>query len=216
MVRLRVIPDATALRSGDPRIMPLLVVYASRHGATEGIAARIATRLVDSGASVDLRRVDEVETLDAYDAVVLGAPVYDQSWPPEANAFVARNRDALAARPLWLFSVGSFGDTKRLIGPLTHKEPKGIGGDSCRHPRARVSRLPRCHPEAPVAVLVARVLPRLWRPLWRPSRLADDRRVGRPDCGLVAQPTLSVARSGGRATLIGRTVSAGGGYEIRP
>ena len=69
--------------------MPLLVVYASRHGATAEIAARIATRLVDSGASVDLRLVDEVETLDAYDAVVLGAPVYDQSWPPEANAFVA-------------------------------------------------------------------------------------------------------------------------------
>lgn len=106
--------------------MHLLVVYASRHGATAGIAARIATRLVDSGASVDLRLVEEVETLVPYDAVVLGAPVYDQSWPPEANAFVAGNRDALAACPLWLFSVGSFGDTKRLIGPLTHKEPRGI------------------------------------------------------------------------------------------
>ena len=88
--------------------------------------SRLAARLVDSGASVDLRPVDEVETLDGYDAVVFGAPVYDQSWPPEANAFLARNRDALAARPVWLFSVGSFGDTKRLIGPLTHKEPKGI------------------------------------------------------------------------------------------
>lgn len=107
--------------------MALLVVYASRHGATAGIAARIATRLVRSGASVDLRPVDEVETLDGYDAVVLGAPVYDQSWPPEANAFVAGNRDALAARPVWLFSVGAYGDTKRLIGALTHKEPKGIG-----------------------------------------------------------------------------------------
>jgi menaquinone-dependent protoporphyrinogen oxidase len=106
--------------------MTLVVVYASRHGATAGIAARIAARLVDSGASVDLRLVDEVETLEGYDAVVLGAPVYDQSWPPEATAFVARYRDALAARPLWLFSVGAFGDTKRLIGPLTHKEPKGI------------------------------------------------------------------------------------------
>ena len=106
--------------------MHLLVVYASRHGATAEIAARIATRLVDSGASVDLRLVDEVETLDPYDAVVLGAPVYDQSWPPEANTFVAENRDALAARPLWLFSVGAFGDTKHLIGPQTHKEPQGI------------------------------------------------------------------------------------------
>jgi menaquinone-dependent protoporphyrinogen oxidase len=106
--------------------MPLLVVFASRHGATAEIAARIATRLVESGASVDVRLVNEVETLDPYDAVVFGAPVYDQSWPPEASAFVAEYRDALAARPLWLFSVGSFGDTKRLIGPLTHKEPRGI------------------------------------------------------------------------------------------
>lgn len=119
--------DAAVLDRGEPRLMAVLVVYASRHGATAEIAARIATRLVDSGAAVDLRRVDEVETVEAYTAIVLGAPVYDQSWPPEANAFVAENQDALAARPLWLFSVGSFGDTKRLIGPLTHKEPAGIG-----------------------------------------------------------------------------------------
>jgi hypothetical protein len=39
-----------------------------------------------------------------HDAVVLGAPVYDQSWPPETNAFVPRNHDALAARPLWYFT----------------------------------------------------------------------------------------------------------------
>jgi menaquinone-dependent protoporphyrinogen oxidase len=106
--------------------MTVLVAYASRQGATKGIAGGIAAHLVDSGATVELRHVDEVETLDAYDAVVFGAPVYDQSWPPEADRFVMRHRDALAARPLWLFSVGAFGDTKRLLGPLTHKEPKRI------------------------------------------------------------------------------------------
>jgi menaquinone-dependent protoporphyrinogen oxidase len=113
--------------NGDPGTMMVLVVCASRDGATEGIATRVAADLADCGAVVDLRRVDDVETLDAYDAVMLGAPVYDQSWPPEADRFVAGHRDALAARALWLFSVGSFGDTKRLIGPLTHKEPKRIG-----------------------------------------------------------------------------------------
>jgi menaquinone-dependent protoporphyrinogen oxidase len=106
--------------------MTVLVAYASRHGATEGIASRIAGRIADAGPAVDLRQVDAVEPLDAYDAVVFGAPVYDQSWPPEADRFVDQHRDVLAARPLWLFSVGSFGDTKRLIGPLTHKEPKRI------------------------------------------------------------------------------------------
>ena len=174
-------PDAVALNNRDPCTMTVLVVYASRHGATEGIAARIAARLADSGAAVDLRRVDQVEALDAYDAVVFGAPVYDQSWPPEADRFVTAHRDALAARPLWLFSVGSFGDTKRLIGPLTHKEPKGIAAGPCRHPPARVPRLPGRHPQAPVAVLVTRVVSRLWRTFRRPPRLAGDRRVGRPD-----------------------------------
>ena len=106
--------------------MRVLVVYASRHGATEGIAARIARRLTDEEASVDCRRVDAVETLEGYDVVVFGAPVYDQSWPPEANDFVAEHREALSGRPLWLFSVGSFGDTKRILGPLTRKEPSGI------------------------------------------------------------------------------------------
>jgi menaquinone-dependent protoporphyrinogen oxidase len=106
--------------------MTVLVAYASRHGATAEIAARIAVRLGSSGIRVDYLHVDEVETLDGYDAVVLGAPVYDQSWPPEANQFVDANREDLALRPVWLFSVGSFGDTKRLIGPLTHKEPEGI------------------------------------------------------------------------------------------
>lgn len=104
----------------------ILVVYASRHGATTEIAARIAERLNRAGTAVELRRVDEVETLDQYDAVVFGAPVYDQNWLPEANRFAAEYREALSERPLWLFSVGSFGDTKPVIGPLTHKEPREI------------------------------------------------------------------------------------------
>lgn len=116
--------------------MSTLVSYASRHGATREIAERIAARIADSGQAVDLRHVDSVHTLDGFDAVVFGAPVYDQSWPPEADRFVAENRDALAVRPLWLFSVGSFGDTRRLIGPLTRREPKNIAEvRAALHPR---------------------------------------------------------------------------------
>src|ERR1700675_4457131 len=117
---MRVFADAAVCRDRDLESMTVLVAYASRHGATEGIAARIAERIADAGTAVDLRQVDAVASLDAYDAVVFGAPVYNQSWPPEADRFVNQHRDVLATRPVWLFSVGSFGDTKRLIGPLTH------------------------------------------------------------------------------------------------
>lgn len=110
----------------DHRLMVVLVVYASRHGATEGIASHIAARIADTGVAVDLRHVDAVQTVDAYDAVGFGARVYDQSWPLEADRFVTGHGDALAAVPPWLFSVGAFGDTKRLIGPVTRKEPERI------------------------------------------------------------------------------------------
>ena len=106
--------------------MTTLVAYASRHGTTAEIATRIARNLADAGAAVELRHVDQVESLDGYETVVFGAPVYDQCWPPEANRFAAQYRETLSERPLWLFSVGSFGDTKPVIGPLTHKEPREI------------------------------------------------------------------------------------------
>lgn len=37
-----------------------------------------------------------------------------------------RNLDALARRPVWLFNVGTFGDRRRIIGPLMPREPRGI------------------------------------------------------------------------------------------
>lgn len=105
----------------------MLVAYASGHGSTKGVAERLGARLAEGGGEVDLRTVEEVEGVGAYDAIVLGSPVYDQSWLPEAVEFVRANAAALAARPVWLFSVGSFGDTNRLIGRFMTREPKQIG-----------------------------------------------------------------------------------------
>jgi menaquinone-dependent protoporphyrinogen oxidase len=104
----------------------VLVVYASRYGSTKGVAERIAAALRTGGAVVELRSVDEVEDLSAYDAIVFGSAVFNQRWMPEGEEWVHRNLSALAARPVWLFSVGTFGDRKRLIGPFMKREPKGI------------------------------------------------------------------------------------------
>src|SRR5688572_30165563 len=90
----------------------VLVGYATRHGSTQGVAERIAGTLQSHGVQVDLRRVDEVEAVARYDAVVFGSPVYDGRWVPEGDAFVRDNLAALAVRAVWLFSVGSFGDRR--------------------------------------------------------------------------------------------------------
>ena len=52
--------------------MDVLVAYATRHGATAGIAERIAGTLRGEGVHAVARPVEEVSQLEDYDAVVLG------------------------------------------------------------------------------------------------------------------------------------------------
>jgi menaquinone-dependent protoporphyrinogen oxidase len=89
--------------------MNVLVVYASRHGATRGIAERIAERLGKQGLTVDLRAATELRDVEEHDAFVIGAAAYNGHWLKEAADLVRRNRSRLAGRPVWLFSSGPIG-----------------------------------------------------------------------------------------------------------
>ena len=89
--------------------MPVLVAYATRHGATAGIAERIADRLRSHGVDVELRPAAEVRDATRYDAFVVGAAAYMFHWLGDATTFVQRNREVLARRPTWLFSSGPTG-----------------------------------------------------------------------------------------------------------
>jgi menaquinone-dependent protoporphyrinogen oxidase len=86
--------------------MTVLVAYASAHGSTRDIAARIAAQLREGGFGVHLAPVEEVDDVQRHEAVVLGSAIHDQAWLAPAVAFVRRHAPALATRPLWLFSVG--------------------------------------------------------------------------------------------------------------
>ncbi|HST39536.1 MAG TPA: flavodoxin domain-containing protein [Conexibacter sp.] len=111
-----------AVRSGC-----VLVVYASRNGATRGVAERIAERIGERGRLVELRAAEEVADFSAYDAVVLGSAIYNRAWLPAAAALASANRGSLAGRRVWLFSVGSFADSHRVMGRLMRRSPRGIG-----------------------------------------------------------------------------------------
>lgn len=87
-----------------------LVAYATKYGATAGIAEKIANVLREHGLEVTLRKVQEVGDPGAYTAVVLGSAVYIGQWRKEAASFLKTHEKTLAERPLWLFSSGPTGE----------------------------------------------------------------------------------------------------------
>ncbi|MBN1826054.1 MAG: flavodoxin domain-containing protein [Candidatus Eisenbacteria bacterium] len=95
----------------------VLIVYATKHGATEEIAERIAGVLREAGLPVDLFSAVRAADPAGYDAVVLGASVYMGRWRKEGAAFLKENAAALAGRPVWVFSSGPTGegDPKELV-----------------------------------------------------------------------------------------------------
>lgn len=89
--------------------MRVLIIHESRYGSTQGIAERIAATLEQHSVEVVLRTVEHPDDPAAYDAVVIGSATYYFRWMKKAAAFVRRNREALAERPVWLFSSGPLG-----------------------------------------------------------------------------------------------------------
>jgi len=89
--------------------MSILVAYASKHGATEGIAERIAENLREAGQDADARPVQEVGDLAGYDGYVIGSATYLGHWMKDATTFVSSNEELLNQKPVWLFSSGPLG-----------------------------------------------------------------------------------------------------------
>ena len=120
-------PDAGAPRSGEDPKTPLvrtdrrsripraridktpraLVIYASTHGNSAKVAARIAEALREECGEVDL--LDVLKSADAdpgaYDVVVAGGSLHLGKHQRELVDWAKANRDALTDRPSAFFSV---------------------------------------------------------------------------------------------------------------
>jgi menaquinone-dependent protoporphyrinogen oxidase len=83
----------------------ILVAYASRAGATAGVAEAIGKTLSASGAQVDVRPMQDVNDLTPYQAVVAGSAIREGKWLPEAIQFVQTHKTELRRKPFAAFLV---------------------------------------------------------------------------------------------------------------
>ena len=88
----------------------ILVAYATRYGSTQEVAEAIASALRDSGLAVELKPLREVRSLEAYRAVVLGAPLFMFHLHKDALDFLSRHRKTIANLPVAVFVLGPVHD----------------------------------------------------------------------------------------------------------
>ena len=83
----------------------ILVTYASRFGATTGVAEAIGKTLTECGAQVDVIPMREVKDLTSYDAVLAGSAINGGAWLPDAMQFVKAHQAELRKKPFAAFLV---------------------------------------------------------------------------------------------------------------
>jgi menaquinone-dependent protoporphyrinogen oxidase len=104
----------------------VLVVYASKYGATAGIAERIAEVLQEAGVPTEVMPARKVRDLSPYRAVVLGSAAYMFRWLKDASRLLKALAADPAERPVWLFTSGPTGQGDTDAFPEGVKLPKGL------------------------------------------------------------------------------------------
>lgn len=87
-----------------------LVTYASKYGSTREVAEAVAETLRKQGVNVELQAIGKVKTLEPYQAVVLGAPLYILHLRKDAKGFLTRNQTALSSLSSAFFVLGPTDD----------------------------------------------------------------------------------------------------------
>lgn len=86
--------------------MKVLVAAGSKYGSTRAIALKIGDELHALGFAVDVEDACDVLSLTAYEAVIVGSPIYGGLWRRDATELITSNIEELRQRDVWMFSVG--------------------------------------------------------------------------------------------------------------
>jgi menaquinone-dependent protoporphyrinogen oxidase len=102
----------------------VLVVHASRHGGTAGIAERIGEALQGEGFDAIVAGAAEMPDPQGVAGCVVGAGVYMGSWVKDGTDFLDRRAATLSTMPVWLFSSGPLpGSSKDSKDPRDPVDP---------------------------------------------------------------------------------------------
>ena len=74
----------------------ILIAYITKTNTTKEYAEHIKKGLEGEEVKVDLLRLEQVNNLKNYDAVIIGSPINGMMWTPDASNFVKEHVDELS------------------------------------------------------------------------------------------------------------------------
>lgn len=82
--------------------MKILLAYKTNSGSTEEVANVLAEELGKDGSHVSIKRLEDIDSLEGFDAVIIGAPMI-LGWHRSARKFLQRHQDMLSKLPVGIF-----------------------------------------------------------------------------------------------------------------
>ena len=115
----------------------LLIAYGTVAGSTKEVAQAIAEEMQNAGAHVDIKPVEDLKTIEGYDAIVVGTAVRMFHILGKTRRFLKRNKNALQNIPTAYFLVcltmgeetpENIEQAKKYAQPMIEtKEPVSLG-----------------------------------------------------------------------------------------
>jgi menaquinone-dependent protoporphyrinogen oxidase len=84
----------------------ILVTYATRYGSTQEVAEFVAAALRGHMFDVVVAPMRDIESLEEFEAVVMGVPLYIGRWANDAKRFLLRFQVELMQLPVACFTLG--------------------------------------------------------------------------------------------------------------
>jgi len=86
----------------------ILICYYTETNYTKEVAEYIGKTLCDETHEVTIKEIKEADHLEAYDSIIIGAPVHGMRWHQNAMTFLEANKAILSDKQLVYFALGSF------------------------------------------------------------------------------------------------------------